>query len=82
MLNICRPAALRQYYRKDTSSLDLSMTSVKRYTYGYSSANRSVAMNTTNFVTKPFNIETNEISLLLTKNSPKNRGDIIGIKLN
>ena len=41
------------------------MASVKRYTYGYSSAMRSVSKDNTDFVTKSFNIELIEISSLL-----------------
>ena len=36
MLNICTSAALKKYYRKDTSSIDTSMATANHCIYDYS----------------------------------------------
>ena len=52
MLNILRPAVLRQYYSLNIEHLYSDINIIRRYTYGSGTGSSSVGMDPRNFVTK------------------------------
>ena len=65
MLNVVRPAVLRQYYGLNFDDSPYNGT-VKKYTYGFCSAKISGGRNLTNFVTKPFHMHLKHIVEYIT----------------
>ena len=65
MLNVSRPAVLRQYYGRDFDAYSSNLI-VKRYTHGYCSVQISVGTDINNFIIKPFNINPNKTSKYIT----------------
>ena len=72
MLNILRPAVLRQYYGLNVKDVTKQNHTVERYTYGSGSGTSSVGIDPNNFVTREMTEEMNLMSIesneLLIKN--------------
>ena len=66
MLNVKRPAVLRQYYGKNIMH-ECGPLLTGRYTYGFSLWNNSVSTHPSKFVTKPFNVHLDNMSTYLTE---------------
>ena len=72
MLNILRPAVLRQYYGLNVKDTFKSNDGVERYTYGSGTGTSTVGIDPNNFVTREMNEDMKlmcvELKELLTKN--------------
>ena len=73
MLNILRPAVLRQYYSLNIEHLHSDINSVRRYTYGSGTGTSSVGMDPRNFVTRVMSEEMSYLSKELHDLLLKNR---------
>jgi len=73
MLNILRPAVLRQYYGLNVKDVVRQKHSVQRYTYGSGSGTSSVGIDPNNFVTREMSEDMKLMSIELNELLIKNR---------
>ena len=52
MLNILRPAVLRQYYGLNVEEIEIQKYGIQRYTYGSGTGTSTVGIDPNNFVTR------------------------------
>jgi len=73
MLNILRPAVLRQYYGFNVKDVTMQNHTVERYTYGCGSGTSSVGIDPNNFVTREMTEDMKLMSIELKELLIKNK---------